>query len=132
MNVEDELLGFLVAITSDMLDDELRASLEQELMNAEWQSGCELEDEGLILCHIIGSLEVEANHIYRSCSLSGETRTTSAPQPWEWAKSSKNRTQSAPVKTETRSLGSCWAASSRSWGLTFGGMMGSKLEVECC
>jgi hypothetical protein len=35
MNVEDKLLGFLVAITSDMLDVELRASLDQELMNAE-------------------------------------------------------------------------------------------------
>jgi hypothetical protein len=52
-----------VQLPHDLVDDELRVTVDVKLLDPELGSDAEAVDEGLILCHIVCCAEMQSNHI---------------------------------------------------------------------
>ena len=68
------------ALPSDVLDDQLRISLHQELPNPQRQGLCQAKDQRFVLCHVVGGLELKVHHVLQLISVwVEEDRTSSSP-----------------------------------------------------
>jgi hypothetical protein len=46
-----------------LIDDELRVSVDVKLLIPEFSSDAQTIDQRLVLCHIVGSVEVQSNNV---------------------------------------------------------------------
>ena len=68
------------ALPSDLLNDQLRISLHQELPGPHRQGFCLAKDQSLVLCHVGGSLELKVHHVLQLISVwVDEDHTSSSP-----------------------------------------------------
>jgi len=68
------------ALPSDQLNDQLRISLHQELSDPHRQSFCQAKDQSLVLCHVVGGLELKVHHVLQLISVwVDEDHTSSGP-----------------------------------------------------
>ena len=74
-------LGIVAAaIPPDLLDDQLRISLHQELPDSQRQGFCQAKDQSFILCHVVGGLELKVHHVLQLISVwVDEDHTSSSP-----------------------------------------------------
>jgi hypothetical protein len=93
------------AISLDLLDNESGVSFHEELSDPQRQGCTQPKEQGLILCHVVGCLEVEVHHVLNLVSMrSEEYYPTLAPCLRK--ELPKKRVQWGPVKNGALGFGS--------------------------